>query len=79
MVKSKKEKPYCIGCAIIVPGIARFVVSGDQASYRMYHYNGNSVCDHRDVSGFCSGHEMARKDFLKKYCDGIVPKRLFDE
>jgi hypothetical protein len=25
-------------------------------------------CNSMDSSGFCSGHEMSREEFLKKYC-----------
>jgi hypothetical protein len=25
-------------------------------------------CNSMDSSGFCSGHEMSREEFMKKYC-----------
>jgi hypothetical protein len=25
------------------------------------------------VSGLCSGHKIGRKEFIKRYCDGIEP------
>lgn len=26
-------------------------------------------CDNMDEAGFCQGHEMSRKEFIKRYCN----------
>lgn len=73
-------KAYRIGNAIILPHV-RYVNQGVSNS-RMFHsevirFNGyyqTSGCDRMDVSGFCLGHKISRKDFLERYCGGIEPE-----
>jgi hypothetical protein len=31
-------------------------------------------CDRMDISGFCLGHKMSRKEFLERYCGGVEPE-----
>ncbi len=68
-------KTYCIGNTIILPHI-RYINSEGKKSGMMFHsktvrINGKYItigCDSMDTSGFCSGHEISREEFLKRYC-----------
>jgi len=31
-------------------------------------------CDSMDVSGFCSGHVISERQFIKRFCNGRKPK-----
>lgn len=72
-------KAYSIGKSIILPHF-RYVNYGGRNSM-MFHsqvvkFNGHYKtlgCDRMDVSGLCSGYRMSKKEFLKKYCDGVEP------
>jgi hypothetical protein len=33
-------------------------------------------CDNYDESGFCCGHEITEREFIKKYCNGKKPENL---
>jgi hypothetical protein len=76
----KKIKAHCLGKSIFLPHV-RYIVDGKRSSI-MYHShiiisNGHFYtlgCKRMDISGLCSGHKMNRKEFLKRYCDGIEPK-----
>ncbi|NWF52721.1 MAG: hypothetical protein HXY47_06520 [Nitrospirae bacterium] len=71
-------KKYCIGSTIILPHI-RYVNSEGRKGGLMFHsqtirINGKYRtvgCNSMDSSGFCSGHEMSREEFLKKYCGDL--------
>lgn len=41
---------------------------------RFNGYYQTSGCNKMDVSGFCLGHKISRKDFLERYCAGIEPE-----
>ena len=68
-------KTYCIGSTIILPHI-RYMNSEGRKTGMMFHskmirINGKYKtlgCNSMDSSGFCSGHEMSREEFMKKYC-----------
>jgi hypothetical protein len=69
-----------MGKSIFLPHV-RYIVDGQRSSI-MYHShiissNGHFYtlgCKRMDVSGLCSGHKMSRKEFLKRYCDGVEPE-----
>jgi hypothetical protein len=71
-------KGYCIGSTIILPHI-RYVNSEGRKRGMMFHSQTIRVngkyrtigCNSMDSSGFCSGHEISREEFLKKYCGDI--------
>jgi hypothetical protein len=68
-------KTYCIANTIILPYI-RYVSSEGKKRGMMFHsqtirINGKYItigCNSMDSSGFCSGHEISREEFLKRYC-----------
>lgn len=69
-------KTYSIGNTIILPHV-RYINSDGKKSGMMFHsrtirVNGKYItigCDNMDSSGFCSGHEMSREEFIKRYCE----------
>lgn len=73
---------YCIGESIVLPYV-RYVDIGKHKGM-MFHtvlikVNGKFKtlgCNKMDVSGLCSGHKMSKKEFLRKYCNGIEPKSI---
>lgn len=77
---AKHMKGYCMGKSIILPHV-RYVNNGG-SNTMMFHSpvtqtNGQlytSGCNKMDVSGYCLGHKMTRKEFLEKYCNGVEPE-----
>ena len=69
-----------MGKSIFLPHV-RYIDNGRRSSI-MYHChiinsNGHFYtlgCKRMDVSGLCAGHKMSRKEFLKRYCDGVEPE-----
>jgi hypothetical protein len=41
---------------------------------RVNGYYQTSGCNKMNVSGFCLGHKISRRDFLERYCAGIEPE-----
>ena len=70
-----KSKSFSLGSSIVIPekGI-RYVYYG-RGIYKLFHSNPYS-CNNRDTKGFCNGHDIEREEFIKKYCNGIVPKQM---
>lgn len=74
---------YFIGKSIVLPHV-RYIRHGKIKSMLMFHshvtkINGKHItlgCDKMDDSGFCLGHEISRKEFLEKYCQGEKIKKL---
>ena len=70
-----KSKSFSLGSSIVIPekGV-RYVYYG-RGIYKLFHSNPYS-CNNRDTKGFCNGHDIGRKEFIKKYCNGIIPKQM---
>jgi len=80
--KKQKSDAFCIRYKrrtdVIIPDVARYVLSGDRnPRHKMFHDEANmSECTRIDHSGICMGHEMSLKDFINKYCGGIMPDSM---
>jgi hypothetical protein len=69
-------KGYFIGKSIVLSHI-RYVNSERRGNGMMFHsetvrINGKYKtlgCDKMDSSGFCTGHEISREEFLERYCE----------
>ena len=70
-----KSKSFSLGSSIVIPekGV-RYVYYG-RGKYKLFHSNPYS-CNNRDTKGFCNGHDIEREEFIKKYCNGVVPKQM---
>ena len=70
-----KSKSFSLGSSIVIPekGV-RYVYYG-KGIYKLFH-NNLVFCGNRDIKGFCIGHDIKRKEFIKKYCNGIVPEQM---
>ena len=70
-----KSKSFSLGSSIVIPekGV-RYVYYG-RGIYKLFHSNPYS-CNNRDTKGFCNGHDIKREEFIKKYCNGVVPEQM---
>ena len=70
-----KSKSFSLGLSIVIPGKGiRYVYCGRE-KYKLFHSNPYS-CNNRDTTGSCIGHDIKREEFIKKYCNGVVPKQM---
>jgi len=70
-----KSKSFSLGSSIVIPGKGvRYVYYG-KGIYKLFH-NNLVFCGNRDTKGFCIGHDIKRKEFIKKYCNGVVPEQM---
>ena len=70
-----KSKSFSLGSSIVIPGKGvRYVYYG-KGIYKLFHSNPYS-CNNRDIKGLCNGHDIKRKEFIKKYCNGVVPEQM---
>ena len=70
-----ESKSFSLGSSIVIPkkGV-RYVYYG-RGKYKLFH-NNLVFCGNRDTKGFCIGHDIKREEFIKKYCNGIVPEQM---
>ena len=70
-----ESKSFSLGSSIVIPkkGV-RYVYYGRE-KYKLFH-NNLVFCGDRDTKGFCIGHDIKREEFIKKYCNGIVPEQI---
>ena len=70
-----KSKSFSLGSSIVIPekGV-RYVYYG-RGKYKLFHSNPYS-CNNRDTKGFCNGHDIGRREFIKKYCNGVIPEQM---
>ena len=70
-----KSKSFSLGSAIVIPekGV-RYVYYG-KGIYKLFH-NNLVFCGNRDTKGFCIGHDIGRRKFVEKYCNGVVPEQM---
>jgi hypothetical protein len=69
-------KAYRFGKSIILPHV-RYVRNGNSKAMMMFHAliiktkkkHQTLGCDNMDDAGFCKGHEMSRKEFVKRFCN----------
>ena len=70
-----KSKSFSLGSSIVIPGKGiRYVYYG-RGKYKLFH-NNLVFCGNRDTKGFCIGHDIKREEFIKKYCNGVVPEQM---
>ena len=71
----KKSKSFSLGSSIVIPKKSvRYVYYG-RGKYKLFH-NNLVFCGNRDTKGFCIGHDIKREEFVKKYCNGVVPEQM---
>ena len=70
-----KSKSFSLGSSIVIPEKGVRYVYYSKGIYKLFH-NNLVFCGNRDTKGFCIGHDIKRKEFIKKYCNGIVPKQM---
>jgi len=70
-----KSKSFSLGSSIVIPekGV-RYVYYG-RGKYKLFH-NNLVFCGNRDTKGFCIGHDIGRREFIEKYCNGVVPEQM---
>ena len=81
-----KNKTYFFGKSIVLPHV-RYVSTVNSKVMMMFHAlvmkrNGKYRtlrCDNMDDSGFCKRHDMSRKEFMERYCNGAGPSSLRKE
>ena len=70
-----KSKSFSLGSSIVIPEKGVRYVYYSKGIYKLFH-NNLVFCGNRDTKGFCIGHDIKRKEFIKKYCNGVVPEQM---
>ena len=70
-----KSKSFSLGSSIVIPEKGVRYVYYSKGIYKLFH-NNLVFCGNRDTKGFCIGHDIGRREFIEKYCNGIVPKQM---
>ena len=70
-----KSKSFSLGSSVVIPEKGIRYVYYSKGIYKLFH-NNLVFCGNRDTKGFCIGHDIKREEFIKKYCNGIVPEQM---
>ena len=70
-----KSKSFSLGSSIVIPEKGVRYVYYSKGIYKLFH-NNLVFCGNRDTKGFCNGHDIKREEFIKKYCNGVVPEQM---
>jgi len=70
-----KSKSFSLGSSIVIPEKGVRYVYYSKGIYKLFH-NNLVFCGDRDTKGICNGRDIKREGFIKKYCNGVVPKQM---